>query len=153
MENLQNETVMNEEVITEVQTETVSESQEELTLEQRIEATEKRLQEMMKRNDEGLTKGEELLAIATKNAKDAERLNMSMQLRSNGLDVFDGLFQLDTNEEKVEFLKNAVNQILVKNSYVPKDVAKQEQYTQAIESGDVQKALGFKFSNLFKKGN
>lgn len=86
-----------------------------------------------------------------KNLQDATRLNLTLKLQENNLEAFDGLFDLEANEDKVEFLQNAVNQILVKHSYQPKEVAKQEQYTQAMEQGDVQKALGFKFSKLFGK--
>ena len=85
--------------------------------------------------------------------KEVEKKNLSNLLKENGLGEFAGLFELETNEERVEFLKKAVNNILVKNSYQPKEVAKQEQYTQAIEQGDVEKALSFKFANLFKRGN
>ena len=86
-----------------------------------------------------------------KNLQDATRLNLTLKLQENNLEAFDGLFDLETNEDKVEFLQNAVNQILVKHSYQPKEVAKQEQYTQAMEQGDVQKALWFKCSKLFGK--
>lgn len=130
------EEVQQGEVIEQVQTE----------LEESITQFEQEKKGLLKEIDELKQHIEEL-------NKEVEKKNLSNLLKENGLGEFTGLFELETNEERVEFLKKAVNNILVKNSYQPKEVAKQEAYTQAIEQGDVQKALGFKFANLFKKGN
>lgn len=81
--------------------------------------------------------------------KELERSKLITTLALQGLSEFAGLFELETIEEKVEFLKKVKNDILVANAYVPKDVAKQDEYTQAIEQKDVNKAISFKLSKLF----
>lgn len=83
--------------------------------------------------------------------KELEHSKLITTLAIEGLSEFAGLFELETIEEKVEFLKKVKNDILVANAYVPKDVAKQDEYTQAIEQKDVNKAISFKLSKLFGK--
>lgn len=80
-----------------------------------------------------------------------ERTNFITTLADEGLSEFAGLFEITDVKEQVAFIKGAVNEILVKHSYQPKDVVKQEQYTQAIQAKDVESAIGFKFANFFKK--
>ncbi|HWJ80185.1 MAG TPA: hypothetical protein VNR61_19140 [Niallia sp.] len=116
------------------------EENKQLTPDQQNEKLDKMIEENMKLQ-------EELTGLN----KQMERTNLITSLNKEGLNEFQGLFDLETVEEKVAFLKEVKNQILVSHSYQPKEVAKQEQYTQAIENGDVEKALGFKFSKLFGK--
>lgn len=80
-----------------------------------------------------------------------ERTNFITTLANEELSEFAGLFEITDVKEQVAFIKGAVNEILVKHSYQPKDVVKQEQYTQAIQAKDVESAIGFKFANFFKK--
>ncbi|MEK4700275.1 hypothetical protein MKX47_11815 [Solibacillus sp. FSL R7-0668] len=80
-----------------------------------------------------------------------ERTNFTTALAEAELNEFNGLLEITDVNEQVAFIKNAVNQILVKHSYQPSNVAQQEQYTQAINEGNVEKALGFKLANFFKK--
>lgn len=139
MENNAIETVQEVTEVTEVVTQ--EEVQEDV---QNLSSTTEELENAFLKRDEALNELREI-------TKQLDKTNLTIALRHEGLDVFDGLFECETQEDKINFLKNAVNQILVNHSYKPKDVAKQEQYTQAIENGDVQKAIGFKLSNLFKK--
>ncbi|MFM9533727.1 hypothetical protein [Lysinibacillus sp. IITD104] len=81
----------------------------------------------------------------------AEKNNLIATLNAEGLSHFVGLFDLTTTEERVAFLKNAVNSILVANAYQPKQQAKQEAYEQAINDGDVNSAIKFKLSKFFGK--
>ncbi|WP_339280944.1 hypothetical protein [Lysinibacillus sp. FSL P2-0066] len=81
----------------------------------------------------------------------AEKNNLIASLNAEGLSQFVGLFDLTTTDDKVAFLKNAVNQILVANAYQPKQQAKQEAYEQAINDGDVNGAIKFKLSKFFGK--
>lgn len=81
----------------------------------------------------------------------AEKNNLIATLNAEGLSHFVGLFDLTSNEDKVAFLKNAVNQILVANAYQPKQQAQQQAYDQAISDGDVKGAIGFKLSKFFGK--
>lgn len=125
------------------------ENQEVIEKDQLVESIDSFEEEKEKLINEIDTLKKELQLLNEKILQD----NLTKSLKKEGLDDFVGLFELQTNEERVVFLKNAVNQILVKNSYQPKEVAKQEAYTQAIEEGNVEKALSFKFANLFKRGN
>lgn len=64
----------------------------------------------------------------------------------------ENLSELSTNKQ-IEFIQNAVNEILIQHAYKPQDIAQQEAYTEALASGDVEKAIGFKFNKLFgRKG-
>lgn len=79
-----------------------------------------------------------------------ERTNFTTALAEAELNEFNGLLEITDVNEQVAFIKNAVNQILVKHSYQPSNVAQQEQYTQAINEGNVEKALGFKLANFLR---
>lgn len=108
---------------------------------ERLENNQKELEQTLAEREQSLAKLE----------KEMKRTDMITSLASEGLSEFSGLFDLTDTNEQVAFLKNAVNQILVKNSYKPTETATQDEYTQAITNGDVQGALKSKFTNFFKK--
>lgn len=116
------------------------EEQKELSVDEGLQ----QLNEMQKQNEQLQQQIEEMNQQLEKN-------NLITALANNGLSEFAGLFDLQTIDEKVEFLKKVKNEILIANSYVPKDVAKQDEYTTAIEQKDVNKAINFKLSKLFGK--
>lgn len=145
MTNQLNEQVaVTEEVVTEVVEVTETETVETPNNDEVVQRLENSLNEL----EQSLAEREQVLA---KLEKQMERTNFITSLAEEGLTEFQGLFGITDTNEQVAFIKNAVNQILVKHSYQPKDVAKQEQYTQAIQSKDVESAIGFKFANFFKK--
>ncbi|MEK5232042.1 hypothetical protein MHB42_09730 [Lysinibacillus sp. FSL K6-0232] len=108
------------------------------------ESLEERVAKMQEENQKLLERLEEQQVQAEKN-------NLIATLNAEGLSHFVGLFDLTTTEERVAFLKNAVNSILVANAYQPKQQAKQEAYEQAINDGDVNSAIKFKLSKFFGK--
>jgi hypothetical protein len=78
------------------------------------------------------------------------------ELREKGLSPFKSIFdvfakQEVTVDEQVTAIEQAVNAILMEKAYQPKEVAKQQAYEQAINSGDVKGALNFKLSKFFGK--
>ena len=84
-------------------------------------------------------------------AKQSQELNNA--LNDANLIVFKGfenIGELPINKQ-VEFIQKAVNEILIQHSYQPKDVAQQDAYAEALQQGDVKKAIDFKFSRLFGK--
>lgn len=108
------------------------------------ESLEERVAKMQEENQKLLERLEEQQVQAEKN-------NLIATLNAEGLSHFVGLFDLTTTDDKVAFIKNAVNSILVANSYIPKETAKMEQYNAAIQNGNVKDAIGFKLSRFFGK--
>lgn len=125
-----------------VEQEQVTEEGDDITqLKEQVNAISAKLEDQLKQSQE-----KELELNQT-----LDSINLTAALGNENLIMFKGLFELTDNEERVAFLKNAVNQILVSNSYQPKSQAKQEQYEQAISNGDVNSAIKFKLSKLFGK--
>lgn len=140
-----NEEVIVEAAVTEnVDTESTETVSNEMDVDQQLEKMkelEKSFAEREKALEESLQKLE----------KEMERTNYITLLASEGLDEFQGLFDITNVKDQVAFIKNAVNQTLIRHSYQPKDVAQQGQYQKAIEEKDVEGAIGYKLANFFKK--
>lgn len=132
------EVVEQDEVVTDVVEEVV---EEELSLDEKLNNINTTLEEQLKESEQRALELEQKM----------DKINLTASLTSEKLEIFDGLFDLTSNDDKVAFLKNAVNQILVANSYQPKETAKQEAYDTAINNGDVKSAINFKLSRLFGK--
>lgn len=142
MTNIQ-ETATNEEVVNEEVIETVETNEEVVE-----QLTPDELQAKIAEYEAQLKESEE-----SRKQLDAtlEKLNLTTTLANEGLNEFQGLFELETTEQKVAFLKEVKNKILVSNSYQPTETTKQDEYSTAIQNNDVKSALGFKFSKLFSK--
>lgn len=140
-----NEEVTVEAAVTEnVETESTETVSNEMDVDQQLE----KAKELVKAYEEREKALEESLQ---KLEKEMKRTNYISLLASEGLDEFQGLFDITDVKDQVAFIKNAVNQTLIKHSYQPKDVAKQEQYQKALEEKDVEGAIGYKLANFFKK--
>lgn len=107
------------------------------------------LKKQVEQLQESLNKKDETLKQLELNAKKAEEESFAITLRDNGLEGFEGIFKTESKAEQVEILKQAVNDILIAKSYVPKDKINQSEYDSHIQNNDVQGAIKSKFSKLF----
>lgn len=140
MENTQTVETEVVETVETVETEAIETDLDALILEQQNLLNER--EEMQKQ-----------MAKLTEQVEQSKKESFNNLLKNEGLEEFASFFEETDKLKQVEILKGAVDAILIKNSYVPQDKAKQDAYDAAINKGDVQGALAQKLSNFgwFKK--
>lgn len=142
--------------------ETATEQSEQIVevVELTQEEQEAKLSQMEKTTEETLNRLKELEeqnSVLSKQieadlvAKQQEEFNTALE--SANLESFKGIENLSnlSSDKQVEFIQNAVNQVLLQHSYQPQDVAQQSAYDEAMQIGDINKAIGFKFNKFFGK--
>lgn len=111
----------------------------------------KTLDEVLDQTNETMDKLQQDLERREKELFERE---MQSSLKGAGLEKFQEIINVKTHEELdivMTKLTAIMNEMKIENSYQPTDNAKQDSYTQAIQSGDVKNAINFKLANLFGK--
>jgi len=91
-------------------------------------------------------------AIAEKE-QDLWKKEVNISLKENGLEQFASIIKVndeDELKETVKQLSQIKNDIKVENGYVPKEHAKEDEYSKYEKENDVSGMIGTKLSKLFK---
>jgi len=150
MEEVNKETVVIEEgTETIVNEEEVTEEVEKVPTVEELAEKLKQLEDVISEKDKLINDKDETLKSLEEQAKIAEQLSFNMVLRNEGLEGFAELFTTNDRTKQVEILKNAINDVLIEKSYVPKDNQRQDEYTTHIKKGNVEGAIKSKFAQFF----
>lgn len=103
--------------------------------------------------DDNLEKVNKLLEEYEQKEVELFQREVTFTLKQNDLEAFASIVKVDSHEEleaTVDALKAIVNDIKMSAGYVPKEIAKQEEYNIHVKNKDTKSMIGSKLANLFK---